>query len=405
MKINQNNLLLILLIFFTFTIRFFRIDYPQTYVFDEVYHAFTAKEMLSGHKEAWEWWNVPPPGVAYEWTHPPLAKEFMALSMFIFGSTDPWAWRIPGVIMGTLSIYLVYLITLTLFKKQSMALMAGFIFSIDGLNFVQSRVGMNDIYFVTFSLASLLFLLNKKFLFSAIFLGFALSSKWTSLYLYALEGILLLKNRNFKQIVYFILIPPIIYLLSYLPFFLLNHTTSQFIELQKQMWWYHTNLKASHNYSSPWWSWPLNLYPIWYFVEYHKNNLVSNIFGSGNPIIFWMGTGALLVTIWDFFKTRSTPLFIILLSFFIFWLPWALSPRIMFLYHFSPCVPFLSIILAYQLDLLTTHKKNYPLVLGILGAFLISFILIYPMLSGIPLPRSSIDLFFDFNLSKNPFRG
>ena len=96
--------------------------YPNKYVFDEVYHAFTAKEFLVGHKEAWEWWTKPPPGVAYEWTHPPLAKEIMAFSMLIFSSTDSWVYRFPGVIFGTLSVYLVYLLGLKLLKKEYSAL-------------------------------------------------------------------------------------------------------------------------------------------------------------------------------------------------------------------------------------------------------------------------------------------
>jgi len=66
--------LILLLAFFT---RFWRLGIPDTYHFDEVYHAFTAKEMLLGNSAAWEFWNTPPEGFAYEWTHPPLAKLFM----------------------------------------------------------------------------------------------------------------------------------------------------------------------------------------------------------------------------------------------------------------------------------------------------------------------------------------
>ncbi|MBI3485791.1 hypothetical protein HY025_02495, partial [Candidatus Daviesbacteria bacterium] len=59
--------------------------------------------------------------------------------------------------------------------------------------------------------------------------------------------------------------------------------------LQHQMWYYHTHLKAHHDYSSPWWSWPLNLYPVWYFVQYYSGPFMSNIFASGNPAVFWLG--------------------------------------------------------------------------------------------------------------------
>ncbi len=164
--------LLILLLLFTLVSRLVRIDYPKGFVFDEVYHVFTAKEYLKNNHEAWEFWTTPPPGVAFEWTHPPVAKEIMALSMLILNSQEAWAWRLPGVLFGVLSVFAVYLIGKQLFKNESIALASGFIFSIDGLNFVQSRTGMNDIYFVTFMLFSLYFFFIFKFFIFFIFFDF-----------------------------------------------------------------------------------------------------------------------------------------------------------------------------------------------------------------------------------------
>lgn len=434
LKINR---ILILILIVSAFLHFFRLDYPNAYVFDEVYHGFTAKEYLKGSKEAWEWWTTPPPGVAFEWTHPPLAKEAMTASMFLVSSTDAWAWRLPGAILGVISVFLVYKMGEKIFSKQA-GLISAFIFSLDGLNFVQSRTGMNDIYLVTFSLASLLLLLNKKFFFSAVFLGLAFASKWSAAYLLGLNSLVIFhfyftKRFNFKEITkafaYVLILTPIIYLLSYLPFFLLGHTTDQFIELQKQMWWYHSHLKATHDYASPAWSWPLNLYPVWYFVEYHKNGLVSNIFASGNPILFWLGVGAILITIYDFIlaflrrpseaqhpisvaeKTHLLNLnfrdkfLIILLGFFVFWLPWIFSPRIMFLYHYSPSVPFLCLSLGYQINLITLQKNSRWLGTIILLLIILGFLSVYPILTGIPLSKEIFVKFFDTNLAKNPFGG
>src|SRR5579884_1886190 len=85
------NILIAILIFAAVS-RLYNIWYPNSYVFDEVYHAFTAKEYVLNNKAAWEYWTTPPPGVAYEWTHPPLAKEIMALSMIIFHTFNSWAY-------------------------------------------------------------------------------------------------------------------------------------------------------------------------------------------------------------------------------------------------------------------------------------------------------------------------
>lgn len=397
--------ILILILVFTFLTRFFRIDYPTAYVFDEVYHAFTAKEYAKLNIEAWEWWTKPPPGVAFEWTHPPLAKEIMALSVFIFRTGDAWAYRLPGVLFGVLSVYLVYSISKKLFNNHKIALLSSFFFSIEGLNFVQSRTGMNDIYFVAFMLLSLYLLLSDKFLLSSIALGLVISTKWTGFYFIIMCLIILLVKKRFLKILFFIVIPPIIYLLSYLPFFLHGHSLDQFIELQKQMWWYHTGLKASHDYSSSWWSWPFNLYPVWYFVEYHKNGWISNIFASGNPFVFWLGFGAVIVAIGDFLFTRSKSLFVLLLGFLIFWLPWAVSPRIMFLYHYTPSIPFLTMILGYELYNMSSKKDERLIITSLTVIGLLIFLLLYPILTGIPLPKDLLMFFFSTNLTKNPFGG
>lgn len=469
----KSNRILILILILSAFLHLFRLDYPNAYVFDEVYHGFTAKEYLKGSKEAWDWNSVPPAGVAFEWTHPPLAKEIMTASMFLLSSTDAWGWRLPGAILGIISVFLVYKIGRRLFNTNT-GLIAAFIFSLDGLNFVQSRTGMNDVYLVTFSLASLLFLLNKKFFISAIFLGFAFASKWSAAYLVALNSLIIFyfffqKKLRFPEVVrsflYILILVPLIYLLSYIPFFMLENTSGNFFinqqtfnrfinldalfkcqlyqspeffegeqfncpypyTLQNQMLNYHVNLVATHDYASPAWSWPLNLYPVWYYVEYHKNGLVSNIFASGNPILFWLGVGAILITIYDFIFAaivkrneqehhysaieKDHPLkltvkdsyLIVLLGFFVFWLPWMFSPRIMFLYHYSPSVPFLSLALGHQISLITMQKNSRWLGIIILILISLGFLFIYPILTGIPLPKEIFVKFFDTNLSKNPF--
>ncbi len=413
--------ILIAILIFTALARLIRIDFPNAYVFDEVYHAFTAKEYVLGHKEAWEYFASPPKGVAYEWTHPPLAKEIMAASMMIVHSMNAWAWRLPGVLLGILSVYLVYLIGKKLFKSEVPSLVSAFAFSIDGLNFVQSRTGMNDIYVITFMLVSLLFFINKKYFFSAVFLGLSFASKWSVVYVFPVYFLLLIiesiLNKNIKTLanfLWFLVVPPILYLASYLPFFNSGFSFTQFKELQQQMWWYHTNLKATHDYASPWWSWPLNLYPVWYFVSYEGSN-IGNIFASGNPLVFWSGAIAIVLTVWETIKplTKKVNLkhfiesyynqIVILLGYFAFWLPWAVSPRIMFLYHYSPSVPFMSLALGYQLNKLYSNPKDRNTFYLIIGLLLASFILIYPFLTGIPLTRNIMELFFYTNVTKNPF--
>lgn len=402
-KITKPTLFLILILVVTFFLRIIRIDYPQSYVFDEVYYPFTAKEYLKGNSDAWVWWTQPPPGNAYQWVNPPFPQEIMAITMSLLSSQGSRAYRLPGVLFGVLSVFLVFKITELLFKNSSTSLLAAFLFSIDGLNFVQSRTGMIDIYLTSFILLSLFFLLKKDHLLAATFLGLALGGKWTALYMIPLYGILLLKTHQIKHVATYAIILPITYLLIYLPFFISGYNLNQFIELFRQQWSYHTTLKATHDYASPWWSWPLNLYPVWYFVEYHQNNFISNIFAAGNTLLFWGGSVAIIASIIDFVKTRSQQLLVVILAFLILWLPWSASPRLMFLYYFSPAVPFLCIALAYQLNKMYT--KNRLLVKSLVIFITLNFLIFYPILVGIPLPKNIMLYFFGTNLAKNPFGG
>lgn len=401
-KLLKPKTVLIIILITTAFLRLFRLNYPNKYVFDEVYHAYTAKEYLKVNRQAWSPWGQAPPGVAFEWLHPPVEKELMTASMFILRSTDAWAWRLPGTLLGILSVLLVYKLALLLFKNQVTALISAFIFSIDGLVFVQSRTGMNDVYLVASVLVSVIFFVQKRYILAAIFMGVAIATKWSGIYLALMYFPILLYNRGLKKMIYFILIPPAIYLLSYIPYFLIGYKWTDFIELHRQIWWYQTHLKATHNYASPWWSWPLNLYPVWYFVDYGKNT-IANIFASGNPILFWIGSASIILTIWETIKKKSINLFIILLGFFIFWLPWAISPRIMFLYHFSPSVPFMSLALGHQLSLGLKDRKFRQLVITLLVLIILSFILIFPFLTAIPIPSKLVKIFFMTNLTKNPF--
>lgn len=395
-------LLLIVLIVFSFLTRLYMLNYPTSYVFDEVYHAFTAKEYLVGNKSAWDPFAKPPEGVAYEWLHPPIGKEIMAVSMLFFNNTSPWAWRLPGVLVGTLAIWLVYQICMHIFKNPTIALTSAFIYSLDGLSFVQSRTGMNDIYMTCFILISLLYFLKNNYILSAIFLGVAIATKWPGVFLFGVYSILLFKRLQFRKITYFIFIPPLIYLFSYTPYFLLGYSYKDLIELHRQILWYQTTLKATHDYASPWWSWPLNLFPVWYFVAY-SNEKIASIFASGSPVVFLGGFTSIIISIIEIIKKRSSSLLIVILCYCAFWIPWSISPRIMFQYHYTPSLPFLSMAFGYQLFQVTKTNNGKIIFYGLLVSIFISFILLYPFLTGVFIPKEVVRLFFYTNVTKNPF--
>ena len=397
---------------FAFLTRFIRLGIPKTYMFDEVYHAFTAEQMFKGNPFAWEWWNTSPKGFAYEWTHPPVAKEFMVLAISIFGD-NPFAWRFFSALFGFLVIVLIYFISYKLFKNRLIALFAAFTASLDGLLLVMSRIAMNDMYFLFFILLALLLLLyNKKFL-MGVAIGLSVASKWTGLFGIGILGIIYVgqsliklkkkkvnKRKVFKDLalapLVFIFIPFLIYLMAYLPFFTGHHTPpgetpskfniNTFIGLQEQMYWYHTNLKAHHPYQSTPSQWIFDIRPVWIYVDYGSNT-IANVYNLGNPLFMWFGLISIIFLCFEFIKKRTLSIGIVLLGYFGFFLPWIHSPRIMFYYHYMPAVPFLAIALGYVLNKIFIKKPGKIFVGAFLCLLVILFFYFLPLWTAIHVPR------------------
>ena len=153
------------------------------------------------------------------------------------------------------------------------------------------------------------------------------------------------------------------------------------------MWYYHTTLVATHAYQSTPLQWIFAARPVWYWVEYGEG-VRSNIYVQGNPLILWLGLVALILQIP---LLRKFPFFLLYTLYFILFIPWVISPRIMFYYHYLPSSVFLLPILANWL--LSFPKKIMYLSLFTLT---LSLLLISPMLYGYPLPSAYWDTLFKF---------
>lgn len=395
-------MLLALILAFSLFTRIWNLDYPRGYYFDEVYNAFTTQEFVKGNRAAYEWFHQSPvEGTAYGWTHPPLAKLLGAVGILVFGPSE-FGWRVVNALIGVGVVYLVYWLGKHLLRSQLYALLAAGFASLDGLLLVQSRINMNDIvatFFILLSFAAFIrYQLNPRphtLLSLGLSLGLLIATKWTGLYALLVFGIWLgLQNITRvklwpKLFVTLIVIPAAIYLLSYSQYFVLGGSWANFVELQKQMWWYNTGLEATHTYQSDWWTWPLNLRPVWYFVDYSIPGKIANIYAMGNPILWWLGIPAVVFTAVHALRAKSWKLWLIVIGYLSFWLPWARAPRIMFLYHYLPSVPFLCLALAYTLSKLPRWATLASSIL-ILG----SFIFFFPHWTAVHVPVSWAKYYF-----------
>ncbi len=155
-----------------------------------------------------------------------------------------------------------------------------------------------------------------------------------------------------------VVIPLAIYVASYLPWaaienhriiagFPAGHTGQTLADLTAQMYRYHDQLTAEHAASSPWWAWPFNLKPVWFYQESFDTGTAASIYDAGNLVIWWIGVPALAFVAWQAYRRRSLALALIAIGFAAQWVPWARIDRAAFQYHYYTALPFVILALAY----------------------------------------------------------
>jgi dolichyl-phosphate-mannose--protein O-mannosyl transferase len=313
-------------------------------------------------------------------------------------------------------VYLTFALAQKLTKNNVVALLSALLASLDGLLLSQSRIAMNDIYVTAFMVATLSVYVSwletkkpKYLAFTSVFVGLAIATKWSGVFLVGIigcvEGFLLgtgkvsfAINRYVKLAVALIVIPIVMYFLSYGQFFLQGHTLDQFKELHRQIIAYQFHLDATHSYQSQAWQWPLLIRPVWQHVDYTIPNKVGNIYAMGNPLISWLGLVAslwLVRTVATQKKYRNMEYVVMVVAYFAVWVPWIFSPRIMFYYHYTPAIPFLCIILATALHKLYGKSEiGQSIAVNSVGLIVLAFILFYPHWVGMPISKAYSDWLF-----------
>jgi dolichyl-phosphate-mannose--protein O-mannosyl transferase len=408
---------IISLTFFSLFLRLYRIGEPNHYYFDEVYHAVTAKAYADNNPAPYDPFSpAPKEGTAYDWLHPPLAKLIQAGSIKIFGDV-PIGWRTPSLVFGTALIPATFVLALILFGPTA-AVFASLSIAFENLSFVMSRITMNDVFLTFFVVMAFIFaaLYAKSFKFkylllSSIFLGLAVASKWPGLYAIGVIFlyILFLQFRNKKiswNLIILIIVPMLLYLGSYGQYWIQGHTFAQFVDLNKQIWWYQNRHDLVHSYGTTplycvpqgldgprkWCPWIFDIRGVYFSYEQYGSDKAGYIYALGNPLVFWIGLIGVSYLIGKAIEEKNKNIYLVLLGYFVFWAPWIFSPRILFLYHYLPSIPFLAVSLGYVLSLIYKTKFR-ALSFLIIGLIIIVFFYFYPISSGFPIKISDIDKF------------
>lgn len=408
--------------------------YENSTYFDEIYHARTAYEHILGLEP-------------YENTHPTLGKLIISLGIRLFGM-NPFGWRFMGALFGVLMLPVLYHLLKQLFGRTRFCVAGVVLFAFDFMHFTQTRIATIDTYAVFFLLLmydAMVIFLNRDLLTEGwkrllppllacgIFTGLGIASKWTAAYgalglAVLFFGKLILTALNVHRrgealqpvmvkygklclwcCLFFLALPFGIYFAAFLPITTLPHNVDKlmwaFWNYQTTMFNYHANLVAQHSFASPWYEWPLDIRPIWYFAGDNQSGY-STISAFGNPLLWWSGIPALVATGWLWKNRRLRWAGVVLAGFGSVYLPWVLVPRLTFIYHYFTAVPFLVVALCGVFAVVSeqgffARKLSFAggmecsvstlFLVVFLGVCLVMFALYFPVLSGSPTTRQYVN--------------
>jgi hypothetical protein len=392
---------------------------------------------------------------------PPLAKMFIAAGEWGYGwyrahfegakgdyidlGFNTFGWRIAACIFGILCVPMMYLFARRLWPNRLFAIAAATLVCFDGMFFVQSRIGMIDIFPIFFILlAYFLFLVHIQsrtrrgsivsLLALGIVLGIGVASKWIVLAAFA-SIVFFLVLRFVKRgiasrigrirdwakgdgpvvpggvpwltylgvaVVALVAIPAVIYVESWYPFFARGqfHNFADLISYQKESFDYHAHLVATHPYGSPWWSWPFLSRPVLYYAEYtglgtdHWTGqaLVGWMADLGNPWIWWTSLPCIVSLPYFIVRYKSFPAALILVGFITQYAPWSQISRVIFMYHMFGGLIFMILALAFVLAQIAERVPHAgkKILVGHLAVSVVFFMYFYPVWTALPISNSAL---------------
>jgi dolichyl-phosphate-mannose-protein mannosyltransferase len=359
---------------------------PVAVIFDEVYFKAFAGHYLDHHY----FFDI----------HPPLVKLLLAgwaailhipAADLISKTTPTVGLRVLPAIAGILIIPLFWAMLRRFGASRPFAFLGAFALLVDNALIVESRIIVMDSLLLLFGLSSIYFYLIARrcatrwywlwLTLAAIAGGAALSTKWTGATALGLVGLMWLVDVGYRRmklwralgsLAILALVPLSIYVgVFWVHFQLLPQSgdgdaymtpnfqatltgstyfnpsvhmsfMDKFIELNKEMFTANQTLTATHPYGSRWYTWPLELRPIYYWEgQTQGDGRQGNIYLLGNPAVWW---GVLIAGITGLVYARARriklrpatvgALSLLGVAYLVNFLPFVGVPRVMFLYHY-----------------------------------------------------------------------
>ncbi len=377
---------------------------PGLLIFDETYYVNVARILLGLPQQPNVWPGATLGIDSVNQEHPLLAKLLIAFSTSVLGDNG-WGWRIPSVLFGLLSIFVLYLLLKKASKKPLIALMGTFVFSFDTLVFVHSRIATLDIFVLGFMLLGFYWYSSGRLKLSALAMALATLCKIGGFYGVMVVGAfhlvreLVSKGRkaDWQGLLAFFEKYAIVYLGSFLvlltlvdffwagyknPFEHLSHIYTYTFALRAP------DVRAPNDIWSYPWEWLLNHVRIHYAavnVSVYTDSVLTRTYpsvefiGAMNPAVIFMTIPAMFYSAYSYYETRNEfALFIVAwfsMTYFPFFPAAIFGHRIMYIFYFLNTVPAVAASIAYMI---VQESPPKIFVLVYVAAVVAAFYMMFP---------------------------
>ena len=122
---------------------------------------------------------------------------------------------------------------------------------------------------------------------------------------------------------------------------------------------YHQSVHTPHPYQSNWYQWIIDARPILYYQDFSVQGMRGIFASFNNPLVSWAGLLAFFAVAVQMVRRKCGKALFIVLATLSQLVPWTAIGRVLFAYHYFPTVLFLCFAIAYLMDDMLNRKREW----------------------------------------------